>query len=83
MAEKRRVGRPRVAAPAAKKARISTPTQATNPLKDSTPVIDLAQEEEKPTPLPNKVLDVKPLPTLSKAQPETLQNDEYQSIANR
>ena len=83
MAEKKRpVGRPsKKAVPPAKKAKTAS-TRSTP--KEQTPVVDVEEADERQaSPLPNKVVDSKPLPTLSKAQSLSLADDEYQSIANR
>lgn len=76
------MGRPRAAAPPAKKVKTGTPAEAATPAKESTPVVEI-EEEETVTPLPNKILESKALPTLSQPQPLNVPDDEYQSIASR
>ena len=78
MAERKRrsVGRPSLGPPA-KRAKISTP------VKEPTPVVELAEEEDKPEPLPNKIADSKPLHTLSEPQAVVLSDEEYQSYSSR
>lgn len=88
MAEKRRTsGRAAKGAPASKKARTTGPRQSSTPAKaatpkEQTPVAEVVQEERQVTPLPNRIFESKPLPTLSEAQPLDLQDDEYQSISS-
>ena len=79
MAEnKRRAGRPpKNATPAAKRQRTAVTS------KEQTPVVEIVEKEREATPLPNKIAESKPLPTLSRPQPLDLPDDEYQSIGAR
>ncbi|GAB7338402.1 hypothetical protein MBLNU457_4696t1 [Dothideomycetes sp. NU457] len=87
MAEKRKVGRPRKSdATPSKKVKLEDRSEASTPEQDTTPVKqeeEAAEEENRePTPLPNRIYDSKPLPTISKHQEHaTLSNEEYQSIS--
>lgn len=82
MAEKRKgPGRPNKTATPAKKAKIATPTPITTP-KEQTPEVKVEPEKDI-TPLPNRIYDSRPLPTLSECQPLNLPDDEYQSISAR
>ncbi|EME48636.1 hypothetical protein DOTSEDRAFT_67619 [Dothistroma septosporum NZE10] len=80
--EKRGPGRPpKTATPAAKKQRLSataTPSYTT-PMTRS-PAVDSPAPEKRQPRLPAKVLDNRPLPSVSEAQ-ASLSNDEYQSMA--
>ena len=86
MAEKRRVGRPRKSDVTPNKKAKSGPSGDTTPESDAAPVKkeeEVSEDEDRePTPLPNRIYDSNPLPTVSKHQEHaTLSNDEYQSIA--
>ncbi|KAK4996089.1 hypothetical protein LTR66_004231 [Elasticomyces elasticus] len=84
MAEKRRpVGRPRLE-PAAKKAKTAASSTVNNslPVKGNTPVIDLLQQAFIRPPLPSKIVEGKPLPSLKEPQPLEVQEEEYQSISS-
>jgi len=78
MAEKRRAsGRARDAKRRKTLPKAPTPKDPTP--SEATPVVEEIVREA--TPLPNKVVDSKPLPTLSERQSINLSNDEYKSIA--
>jgi hypothetical protein len=78
MAEKRRAsGRARDAK--RRKTATKAPTPKDPTPQEATPVVEEVVREA--TPLPNKVVDSKPLPTLSERQNINLSNDEYKSIA--
>ncbi|KAI5196101.1 hypothetical protein AUEXF2481DRAFT_43794 [Aureobasidium subglaciale EXF-2481] len=78
MAEKRRAsGRARDAKRRRTSTKAPTPKDATP--QEATPVVEEVIREA--TPLPNKVVDSRLLPTLSERQPNDLSNDEYKSIA--
>ncbi|KAI4846073.1 hypothetical protein E4T44_05267 [Aureobasidium sp. EXF-8845] len=78
MAEKRRAsGRARDAKRRKTATKAPTPKEPTP--QEATPVVEEIVREA--TPLPNKVVDSKPLPTLSERQSINLSNDEYKSIA--
>ncbi|KAI4721839.1 hypothetical protein E4T48_01848 [Aureobasidium sp. EXF-10727] len=78
MAEKRRAsGRARDAKRRRTSTKVPTPKDATP--QEATPVVEEPVREA--TPLPNKVVDSKPLPTLSERQSTNLSNDEYKTIA--
>ncbi|KAG9543381.1 hypothetical protein KCU79_g17555, partial [Aureobasidium melanogenum] len=78
MAEKRRAsGRARDAKRRRTSTKAPTPKDATP--QEATPVVEEPVREA--TPLPNKVVDSRLLPTLSEPQSTGLSNDEYKSIA--
>ncbi|THV83227.1 hypothetical protein D6D29_04055 [Aureobasidium pullulans] len=78
MAEKRRAsGRTRDAKRRRTSTKAATPKDATP--QEATPAVEEVVREA--TPLPNKVVESKPLPTLSERQPLDLSNDEYKTIA--
>ncbi|KAJ9627158.1 hypothetical protein H2203_003619 [Taxawa tesnikishii (nom. ined.)] len=85
MAEKRRsVGRPPTRTPQAKKAKTTAASvkKEREATPQATPVVETPNEEaERTTPLPNKIIESKPLPTLPELQPVILTDDLYQSIA--
>ncbi|KAF4549705.1 Hypothetical protein D9617_20g027610 [Elsinoe fawcettii] len=83
MAEKRKAGRPPKAAQSAtKKTRLSSQIKQETPERESAPSTPAANEEVKPALLPNKIHDLKALPTLPSIQATDLKSDEYQSIEN-
>lgn len=78
MAEKRRAsGRARDAK--RRKTLTKAPTPKDPTPQEATPVVEETVREA--TPLPNKVVDSKPLPTLSERQSINLSKDEYKTIA--
>ncbi|KAH0396017.1 hypothetical protein KCU89_g9735, partial [Aureobasidium melanogenum] len=78
MGEKRRAsGRARDAKRRRTSTKAPTPKDATP--QEATPVVEEPVREA--TPLPNKVVDSRLLPTLSEPQSTGLSNDEYKSIA--
>ncbi|EME89082.1 uncharacterized protein MYCFIDRAFT_213520 [Pseudocercospora fijiensis CIRAD86] len=82
--EKRRPGRPpkTASAPPAKRQRTSISTPPTNAASAAhTPAIGSPVPEKRVVRLPAKINENKPLPTLPEPQPQTLSNEEYQSIA--
>lgn len=88
MAEKRKLPARERREPAAKRrASEATPQPQPSKKKASTPVVVPSPEPESAPepeePLPTKVKDGEALPTLSKPQPSTLSDKEYQSIAER
>lgn len=91
MAEKRKLPARERREPAAKRrASEATPQPQSSRRKASTPVVAPSPAPEPETapepvdkPLPTKVKDGEALPTLSKPQPPTLTDKEYQSIAER
>lgn len=85
--EKRGPGRPpKAATPAAKRQRLSTTNTTTNTPSNTTPIprspaLDSPAPEKRLPRIPPRILDNRPLPSLSEPQSLSLPNDEYQSIA--